>query len=77
MVQRLVADNSQFGGETNLIGQLQFLRSQGQSFTIRQLVMQSMADWYVKADKLGDQVEQQTRLSRILDVAQDLKVNFS
>ena len=77
MVQRLVADNSQFGGETNLIGQLQFLLSQGQSFTIRQLVMQSMADWYVKADKLGDQVEQQTRLSRILDVAQDLKVNFS
>lgn len=39
--------------------------------------MQSMADWYVKADKLGDQVEQQTRLSRILDVAQDLKVTFS
>lgn len=35
-----------------------------------------MADWYVKADKLGDQVEQQTRLSRILDVAQDLKVWF-
>lgn len=46
---------------------------QGQSPTIRQLVMQSMADWYLKADKLGDQVEQQTRLSRILDVAQDLK----
>lgn len=46
---------------------------QGQSPTIRQLVIQSMADWYVKADKMGDQVEQQTRLSRILDVAQDLK----
>lgn len=42
--------------------------------TIRQLVVHSMSDWYVKADKLGDQVEQQTRLSRILDVAQDLKV---
>ena len=38
--------------------------------------MQSMADWYLKADKLGDQVEQQTRLSRILDVAQDLKVGY-
>lgn len=42
--------------------------------TIRQLVVHSMSDWYVKSDKLGDQVEQQTRLSRILDVAQDLKV---
>ena len=36
--------------------------------------MQSMADWYLKAEKIGDQVDQQTRLSRILDVAQDLKV---
>ena len=45
--------------------------------TIRQLVVHSMSDWYVKADKLGDQVEQQTRLSRILDVAQDLKVLMS
>eukprot|EP00794_Sanderia_malayensis_P019065 gene19065-20980_t len=46
---------------------------QGQSPTIRQLVMQAMADLYSKADAKGDQVEQQTKLSRILDVAQDLK----
>ncbi|XP_065678715.1 CCR4-NOT transcription complex subunit 1 isoform X1 [Hydra vulgaris] len=46
---------------------------QTQSPSIRQLVMQSMADWYLKAEKIGDQAEQQTRLSRILDVAQDLK----
>ena len=36
--------------------------------------MQAMADWYTKSDIKGDQVEQQTKLSRILDVAQDLKV---
>ncbi len=47
----------------------------GQSPTIRQLVMQAMADLYSKADAKGDQVEQQTKLSRILDVAQDLKVS--
>lgn len=50
------------------------LDCQGQSPTIRHLVMQAMADWYTKADEKGDQVELQTRLSRILDVAQDLKV---
>lgn len=48
---------------------------QGQSPTIRHLVMQAMADWYTKADVKGDQVEQQTKLSRILDVAQDLKAS--
>ena len=36
--------------------------------------MQAMADLYAKSDMKGDQVEQQTKLSRILDVAQDLKV---
>ncbi|XP_063970716.1 CCR4-NOT transcription complex subunit 1-like isoform X2 [Lytechinus pictus] len=40
---------------------------QGQSPTIRQIVMHSMADWYMRGDS------DQTRLSRILDVAQDLK----
>lgn len=40
---------------------------QGQSASIRQLVMQAMAEWYVKGDM------DQGRLSRILDVAQDLK----
>ena len=51
--------------------------NQGQSPTIRHLVMQAMADWYTKADVKGDQVEQQTKLSRILDVAQDLKASTS
>jgi len=46
---------------------------QGQLPTVRHLVMQAMADWYAKSDMKGDQVEQQTKLSRILDVAQDLK----
>ncbi|XP_077972852.1 CCR4-NOT transcription complex subunit 1-like [Styela clava] len=40
---------------------------QGQSPAIKQLVMLSMAEWYMR-----DQHDQQ-RLSRILDVAQDLK----
>lgn len=40
---------------------------QGQSASIRQLVMQAMAEWYSKGDM------DQGRLSRILDVAQDLK----
>lgn len=44
---------------------------QGQCPAIRQLVMRSMADWYLR-----DQHEQQ-RLSRILDVAQDLKVSLA
>ncbi|XP_055951329.1 CCR4-NOT transcription complex subunit 1-like isoform X2 [Argiope bruennichi] len=41
--------------------------SQYHSATIRNIIMHAMADWYARGD--GDQ----TRLSRILDVAQDLK----
>lgn len=50
---------------------LLFWRShpQGQSPSIRQLIMHSMAEWYMR----GEQYDQ-AKLSRILDVAQDLKV---
>lgn len=41
----------------------------GQSPSIRQLIMHSMAEWYMR----GEQYDQ-AKLSRILDVAQDLKV---
>ncbi|XP_054715657.1 CCR4-NOT transcription complex subunit 1-like [Uloborus diversus] len=41
--------------------------SQYHSTAIRNIIMHAMADWYVRGE--GDQ----TRLSRILDVAQDLK----
>ncbi|KAG8437274.1 hypothetical protein GDO86_008106 [Hymenochirus boettgeri] len=41
---------------------------QGQSPSIRQLIMHAMAEWYMR----GEQYDQ-ARLSRILDVAQDLK----
>ncbi|CAH1270308.1 CNOT1 [Branchiostoma lanceolatum] len=41
---------------------------QGQSPSIRQLVMHSMAEWYMRGE-----AHDQQRLSRILDVAQDLK----
>nr|XP_057931507.1 CCR4-NOT transcription complex subunit 1 isoform X9 [Doryrhamphus excisus] len=41
---------------------------QGQSPSIRQLIMRSMAEWYMR----GEQYDQ-AKLSRILDVAQDLK----
>ncbi|GIY40367.1 CCR4-NOT transcription complex subunit 1 [Caerostris extrusa] len=41
--------------------------SQYQSSTIRNIIMHAMADWYVRGD------DDQSRLSRILDVAQDLK----
>ncbi|GFQ94535.1 CCR4-NOT transcription complex subunit 1 [Trichonephila clavata] len=41
--------------------------SQYHSATIRNIIMHAMGDWYARGD--GDQ----TRLSRILDVAQDLK----
>lgn len=44
-------------------------RLQGQSPSIRQLIMHSMAEWYMR----GEQYDQ-AKLSRILDVAQDLKV---
>ena len=42
---------------------------QGQSTTIRTLIMHAMAEWYMRGEH-----HDQTRLSRILDVAQDLKV---
>uniref|UniRef100_A0A8D0XQ03 CCR4-NOT transcription complex subunit 1 n=1 Tax=Sus scrofa TaxID=9823 RepID=A0A8D0XQ03_PIG len=41
---------------------------QGQSPSIRQLIMHAMAEWYMR----GEQYDQ-AKLSRILDVAQDLK----
>lgn len=40
----------------------------GQSSAVRTLVMHSMAEWYMRGEP-----HDQTRLSRILDVAQDLK----
>lgn len=46
-----------------------FFFIQGQSPSIRQLIMHSMAEWYMR----GEQYDQ-AKLSRILDVAQDLKV---
>lgn len=45
---------------------------QGQSPSIRQLIMHSMAEWYMR----GEQYDQ-AKLSRILDVAQDLKVGWN
>uniref|UniRef100_A0A8V5GXN0 CCR4-NOT transcription complex subunit 1 n=1 Tax=Melopsittacus undulatus TaxID=13146 RepID=A0A8V5GXN0_MELUD len=44
---------------------------QGQSPSIRQLIMHAMAEWYMR----GEQYDQ-AKLSRILDVAQDLKESF-
>ncbi|XP_078337543.1 CCR4-NOT transcription complex subunit 1-like isoform X2 [Crassostrea virginica] len=41
---------------------------QGHSSTIRTLIMHSMAEWYMRGEQ-----HDQARLSRILDVAQDLK----
>ncbi|KAL3860717.1 hypothetical protein ACJMK2_010802 [Sinanodonta woodiana] len=41
---------------------------QGHSSTVRTLIMHSMAEWYMRGEP-----HDQTRLSRILDVAQDLK----
>uniref|UniRef100_A0AAX7VRH3 CCR4-NOT transcription complex subunit 1 n=1 Tax=Astatotilapia calliptera TaxID=8154 RepID=A0AAX7VRH3_ASTCA len=46
----------------------QVVMSSGQSPSIRQLIMHSMAEWYMR----GEQYDQ-AKLSRILDVAQDLK----
>lgn len=43
---------------------------QGLSSTIRTLIMHSMAEWYMRGEP-----HDQGRLSRILDVAQDLKVS--
>ena len=42
-----------------------------QSIQIKPILMLSMADWYLKAGPEGD--NEHSRLSRILDVAQDLK----
>ena len=42
-----------------------------QSIQIKPILMLSMADWYLKAGQEGD--NEHSRLSRILDVAQDLK----
>ena len=42
-----------------------------QSIQIKPILMLSMADWYLKAAQEGD--NEHSRLSRILDVAQDLK----
>lgn len=50
---------------------LKLVIQQGQSPSIRQLIMHSMAEWYMR----GEQYDQ-AKLSRILDVAQDLKVDF-
>ncbi|CAB1322910.1 unnamed protein product [Coregonus sp. 'balchen'] len=44
---------------------------QGQSPSIRQLIMHSMAEWYMRGE-----LYDQAKLSRILDVAQDLKEPF-
>ena len=42
-----------------------------QSIQIKPILMLSMADWYLKSGQEGD--NEHSRLSRILDVAQDLK----
>ena len=47
-----------------------FILFQGQSPSIRQLIMHSMAEWYMRGEHYD-----QAKLSRILDVAQDLKVH--
>ena len=48
----------------------QFSAQQGtQQNVVQQLVMQSMADYY----KRGTETQEQMRLSRVLDVAHDLK----
>lgn len=38
--------------------------------TIKTLILQAMAEWYIRGDS------DQTRLTRILEVAQDLKVSL-
>ena len=42
------------------------------SNSIRNIIMSSVADWYMKASD----VDQNSRLARILDVSQDLKALF-
>jgi hypothetical protein len=39
-----------------------------QNISIKPIIMHAMAEWYIRGDS------DQTKLSRILDVAQDLKV---
>lgn len=43
--------------------------SQGPSTATRTLIMHAMAEWYIRGEH-----HDQSRLTRILDVAQDLKV---
>jgi len=43
-----------------------------QSQNVRGLVLHAMAEWYLRGEP-----HDQARLSRILDVAQDLKVHFN
>lgn len=61
------------GNHPNSAVVLQYAWNQN-SYTnnLRALIMNSMADWYTKASDL----EQNTRLARILDVSQDLKALF-
>jgi CCR4-NOT transcription complex subunit 1 len=42
-----------------------------QNISIKPIIMHAMAEWYIRGDN------DQTKLSRILDVAQDLKVSSS
>lgn len=59
------------GNHPNSVAVLQFAwHCQSQSTPIRTLMLQAMADWYMR------EVHEQTRLSRVLDVAQDLKVGI-
>lgn len=46
---------------------LSFFLWQNNATTVRQIIMHAMAEWYMMVEN------DQTRLSRILDVAQDLK----
>lgn len=39
-----------------------------QNISVKPIIMHAMAEWYIRGDS------DQTKLSRILDVAQDLKV---
>ena len=40
---------------------------------VRTIMMHAMSDWYMRGAAGNSDVSDQTRLSRILDVAQDLK----
>ena len=61
------------GNHPNSAVILQYAWSQTiHSNIIRNIIMSSMADWYMKATDM----EQNSRLARILDVSQDLKALF-